>query len=63
MLSKGYLVGNSVYLSIEHTPSIISDFLSELDSSFALVKSSVDRGDINSLLQGPIAHSTFKRLN
>ena len=56
-------MGNSVYLSIEHTPSIISDFLSELDSSFALVKSSVDRGDINSLLQGPIAHSTFKRLN
>jgi glutamate-1-semialdehyde 2,1-aminomutase len=63
MLSKGYLAGNSVYLSVEHTPEIISDFLSTLESSFALVKSCLDNNDFESSLQGPVAHSTFKRLN
>ncbi|MEE2876144.1 MAG: aminotransferase class III-fold pyridoxal phosphate-dependent enzyme [Chloroflexota bacterium] len=63
MLSKGYLVGNSVYLSIEHTPNIISDFLTELESSFSLVRQCMDDGSINASLQGPVAHSGFKRLN
>jgi glutamate-1-semialdehyde 2,1-aminomutase len=63
MLSKGYLAGNSVYLSVEHTPEIISDFLSTLESSFALVKSCLDNNDFGSALQGPVAHNTFKRLN
>tara|TARA_B110000259_G_scaffold112874_1_gene128780 strand:- start:22927 stop:24951 length:2025 start_codon:yes stop_codon:yes gene_type:complete len=63
MLSKGYLAGNSVYLSIEHTPEIISDFLCALESSFALVKSCLDNNDFESSLQGPVCHSGFKRLN
>lgn len=63
MLAKGYLAGNSVYLSIEHTPDIISDFLCSLESSFAVVKSCLDNSDFESSLKGPVCHSGFKRLN
>ena len=63
MLSKGYLTGNSVYLSIEHTQEIISDFLCDLETSFAKVKRCLDNNDFESSLHTPVAHSTFKRLN
>jgi glutamate-1-semialdehyde 2,1-aminomutase len=63
MLAKGYLAGNSVYVCIEHSPEIISDFFGALDPVFSLIKQCEDGRDVMSLLKGPLCHAGFKRLN
>jgi glutamate-1-semialdehyde 2,1-aminomutase len=63
MLGKGYLAGNSVYVSTEHTPEIIDGFFEALDPLFGIIKQCEEGRDIMSLLKGPVAHAGFKRLN
>ena len=64
MLKKGYLAATSVYVSIAHTDKILNGYFDELDIIFNKIKE-CEKGnkDINSLLDGPICHSGFKRLN
>jgi glutamate-1-semialdehyde 2,1-aminomutase len=63
MLAKGYLAGNSVYVCIDHTPSVVANFFAVLDPIFALIKECEDGRDVMSLLKGPVCHGGFKRLN
>jgi len=63
MLKKGYLAANSVYACIEHKKEIVDGYFSELDPIFAIIKECEDGLDVNSILEGPICHSGFKRLN
>ncbi|MBM5800120.1 MAG: aminotransferase class III-fold pyridoxal phosphate-dependent enzyme [Cyanobacteria bacterium K_DeepCast_35m_m2_023] len=63
MLAKGYLAGNSVYVSTVHTPSILDAYFYALDPLFALIKQCEEGRDIMPLLTGPICHGGFKRLN
>ena len=63
MLAKGYLAGNSVYVSTEHTPDIVDAFFDALDPVFGLVKECEDGREVKSLLKGPVCHGGFKRLN
>jgi glutamate-1-semialdehyde aminotransferase len=63
MLAKGYLAGNSVYTCTEHTPAIVDGYFEALDPVFALIRDCEDGRDVLSLLNGPIAHSGFTRLN
>ena len=63
MLKKGYLAANSVYACIEHTPEIITGYLEQLDPVFGLIKECEEGRDIDSLLEGPVCHGGFKRLN
>lgn len=63
MLTKGYLVGNSVYTSIEHTPQIVNAYFDAIDPLFALVAECENGRDIYQLLKGPVCHGGFKRLN
>lgn len=63
MLKKGYLVGNSVYACIDHTPEVLGNFFDELDPLFALIKECQEGRDVMSLLEGPVCHGGFKRLN
>ena len=63
MLKKGYLAGNTLYVCIHHTESIIDEFIFNLDPIFSLIKECEDGRDINSLLSGQICHSGFERLN
>ena len=63
MLKKGYLAGNSLYVCIHHTESVIDEFIYNLNPIFSLKKECEDGRDINSLLSGPICHSGFERLN
>jgi glutamate-1-semialdehyde 2,1-aminomutase len=63
MLNKGYLVGNSVYVCIDHNSDVIKDYFNALDPVFALVKDCEEGLDVMSLLKGPICHGGFKRLN
>lgn len=63
MLVKGYLAGNSVYVSIAHTPEIVAGYFEALDPIFALIKQCEEGRDVMSLLKGPVCHGGFKRLN
>jgi glutamate-1-semialdehyde 2,1-aminomutase len=63
MLAKGYLAGNSVYVCVDHTPEVVAAFFEALDPIFALVKECEEGRDVMSLLNGPVCHIGFKRLN
>lgn len=64
MLAKGYLAGNSVYVSTVHTPDVVDGYFDALDPIFALIAQCEREGrDIGALLKGPVCHGGFKRLN
>lgn len=63
MLAKGYLAGNSVYVSTEHTPEVVDGYFEALDPLFALIKECEEGRDVMGLLKGPVCHGGFKRLN
>lgn len=63
MLNKGFLAGNSLYASTEHTPAIMDAYFDALDPVFKLVKECESGRDVNALLNGPVCHGGFKRLN
>ena len=63
MLKRGYLAANSVYACTEHTKELVDGYFAELDPIFATIKECEDGRDVNSLLEGPLCHSGFKRLN
>lgn len=63
MLKKGFLASNVVYVSTEHTHSIVDHYFEELESIFGLIKECEEGRNIDLLLDGPVCHSGFKRLN
>ena len=63
MLKKGYLAANSVYTCTEHTQELVDGYFAELDPIFATIKECEEGLDVNTLLEGPLCHSGFKRLN
>lgn len=63
MLKKGYLAGNSVYVCTEHTPDVVDGYFEALDPVFALIRECEDGRDVTGLLEGPLCHAGFKRLN
>jgi glutamate-1-semialdehyde 2,1-aminomutase len=63
MLKKGYLASNSVYASIVHTPSLVDTYFDELEPIFSIISECENGRDVLQLLNGPICHSGFKRLN
>ena len=63
MLKKGYLASNCVYACIEHTKDLVDGYFAELDPIFETIKKCEEGSDMNKLLEGPLCHSGFKRLN
>ena len=63
MLDRGYLAGNSVYVSTEHTAQVVDAYFAALDPILALIRECEDGRDVMSLLRGPVCHAGFKRLN
>jgi glutamate-1-semialdehyde 2,1-aminomutase len=63
MLKKGYLAATAVYACTAHTPAIIKEYLENLKPIFQIIKECEEGRDIMRLLEGPIAHNGFKRLN
>ncbi len=63
MLAKGYLASNCLYACTEHTPAILDGYFDALDGVFATIRECEDGRDIHSLLNGPVCHAGFKRLN
>ena len=63
MLKKGYLAATAVYVCTAHTPDIIKTYLENLKPIFQTIKECEEGRDVMKLLEGPIAHNGFKRLN
>lgn len=64
MLKKGFLANTSFYACTEHTEDKFSSYFTALDEVYSLL-AKCEKGEIeaNSLLEGPVCHSGFKRLN
>lgn len=64
MLKKGFLAGTNFYASTAHTDDKFEAYFNALDDVYAiLAKCEKGEADIRSLLEGPVCHSGFKRLN
>jgi len=64
MLKKGYLATNNVYVCTEHKKEVVKGYFSELNKIFAIIKTCENGNqNIESLLEGPICHNSFLRLN
>jgi glutamate-1-semialdehyde 2,1-aminomutase len=63
MLKKGFLATNEVYVCTEHTPSVVEEYFAALDPLFALIRQCESGRPVDELLEGPVCHERFKRLN
>ena len=63
MLKKNFIANTSIYVCIEHSDKLIDDYMGELEKIFIQIKDCEEGRDINDLLDGPVCHSGFQRLN
>jgi glutamate-1-semialdehyde aminotransferase len=64
MLKKGFLASNNFYASIAHSDLNMEQYFEALNPIFKIIKKCEDGFlDIDSLLEGPVCHAGFKRLN
>ena len=63
MLKRGYLASTLCYVCISHTKEIIDSYIENLDQVFSLISNQENMHKIDDLLEGPVCHSGFKRLN
>ena len=63
MLKEGYLAATSCYTCTEHTEKIIEPYLENLNKVFGLIAECEAGRSVDELLDGPVCHSGFKRLN
>ena len=62
-LKENILASNSIYTCIDHTEIILEKYLNKLDKIFSTIAECENGRDIKSILNTPIAHDTFRRLN
>lgn len=64
MLGKGFLASTNFYASTAHNEKLLERYFDELSSVFSII-SNCENGKLNiyDLLNGPVCHSGFKRLN
>tara|TARA_Y100001935_G_scaffold250331_1_gene250285 strand:+ start:297 stop:2324 length:2028 start_codon:yes stop_codon:yes gene_type:complete len=63
MLLRGYLASNTVFVCTEHTEEILDGYFENLEKCFKTIKECEEGRDINQLLNGPVCHGGFSRLN
>jgi glutamate-1-semialdehyde 2,1-aminomutase len=63
MLRKGYLAGTNVYVCTDHTPAVVDEYFETLEPIFRLIGECEGGRDLAPLLNGPVCHAGFKRLN
>ncbi|MEW6989344.1 aminotransferase class III-fold pyridoxal phosphate-dependent enzyme [Colwelliaceae bacterium 6441] len=63
MLKRGFLASNVIYVSIAHTEVIIQLYIAAVKDVFKLINQSIELNQLESLLNGPVCHSGFSRLN
>lgn len=63
MLKRGYLATTSFYASVAHTPELLNSYFGNLEEVFKVLQDCNSGLDVYSLLEGPVAHTGFARLN
>jgi len=63
MLKKGYLASNCIYVCTAHSEQIINKYFEDLEPIFEKINICEKEQNIDSLLEGPVCHTGFKRLN
>ena len=64
MLKKGFLASTNFYAATTHTDEHLSSYFDSLNDVYKLISKCESQVlNINELLEGPISHSGFKRLN
>ena len=63
MLKKGYLAATSCYVSTAHDAETIKGYFEALEGIFDRISECEHGRPIDDLLEGPICHDGFKRLN
>lgn len=62
MLKRGFLATTTVYVSYAHNEENVSKYLIAVDEVFGILKKAIVENSIESLLEGPVAHTGFTRL-
>jgi len=62
MLNRGFLASKNVYASYCHSIQHVEKYLSNAEEVFEIIHQGIEKGNIKSLLKGPVAHEGFKRL-
>ncbi|MCP4641732.1 MAG: aminotransferase class III-fold pyridoxal phosphate-dependent enzyme [bacterium] len=62
MLKRGFLAGCAMYATLAHTDEIIDRFETALDDVFGELAEALETDSVVERLQGPPAHSGFRRL-
>ena len=63
MLKEGILASNVVYVCTEHNQKVVENYFQILEPIIKTITSCEDGLSIDSLLEGPICHGGFQRLN
>lgn len=63
MLKRGFLASLSVYVSYAHKDEQVERYIKAVDEVFGIIKKAVTENKVSELLEGPVAHKGFKRLN
>lgn len=64
MLKKGFLASTNFYACVEHKEENFKSYFEALDKVYKIISNcELGKLDINKLLEGPVCHSGFKRLN
>jgi glutamate-1-semialdehyde 2,1-aminomutase len=63
MLKQGFLASTAVYTCLEHTHSVTEHYFQALEPIFALIRDCEQGRNIDELLEGPVCHAGFRRLN
>jgi glutamate-1-semialdehyde 2,1-aminomutase len=63
MLKRGYLAATTCFTCLAHTPDVLESYLEDLDKVFALIAECESGRSVEDLLEGPVCHAGFKRLN
>ena len=64
MLKMGFLASTNFYASIAHKEEHFNTYFNALDKVYKFIaECEVDHKNIDDLLNGPVCHAGFKRLN
>lgn len=63
MLKAGFLATNTLYAALPHTEDVIDRYVEALDPIFATIRECEDGRPVADLLEGPVVHAGFRRLN
>lgn len=63
MLKRGFLASNVIYVSYAHTKEIVDKYLFAVEEVMKLISENIKFGNLKEMLEGPVCHSGFNRLN